>query len=94
MKQLIKSVFTAIGAMTTLLLIMGGIYLALNRYNMIPEALTNLRRDPIYQQQLSGDEPQLVHQTKVGDDAVPFIYQTYYNPRTDSYTDFIIEVER
>lgn len=93
MKTLLKQMFTWIGVACTAGTIVIMIFYALNEYNMVPESLSSFRRDPIYQVNLAGDSPQIVHQVKVGDDVVPLIYQTWYNPKTGEYTDFIVEVE-
>ncbi|TLQ49291.1 hypothetical protein FEZ33_01270 [Ruoffia tabacinasalis] len=41
--------------------------------------------DPIYNQLIQGDQPMLVSQHKVGDDAVPEIHMEYYNPVSKTY---------
>lgn len=65
------------------------IFAGMNSIGLVPD---NLRTDPIYGVNIIGDSPQIVNQVKVGDDIMPRLYQTWYNPKTREYSDFIVEV--
>ena len=50
--------------------------------------------DPVYHQAILSEEPFIVHQVRVGSGEIPDLYQVWYNPMTEEYTDFILRGEK
>lgn len=50
--------------------------------------------DPVYNQVIMSEEPFIVHQVRVGGGEIPDLYQVWYNPMTEEYTDFILRGEK
>lgn len=50
--------------------------------------------DPVYNQAILSEEPFIVHQVRVGGGEIPDLYQVWYNPMTEEYTDFILRGEK
>lgn len=92
MKENLKTMFMLIGITATACGLVFLVLNALNEHNAMPDVLSNFRRDPIYQVNIvSKETPQIVYQTKVGDDVEPHTYQVWYNPKTKQYMERIVE---
>ena len=50
--------------------------------------------DPVYNQVIMSEEPFIVHQVRVGSGEIQDLYQVWYNPMTEEYTDFILKGEK
>ena len=50
--------------------------------------------DPVYSQAILSEEPFIVYQVRVGGGEIPDLYQVWYNPMTEEYTDFILRGEK
>jgi len=50
--------------------------------------------DPVYNQAILSEEPFIVYQVRVGGGEIPDLYQVWYNPMTEEYTDFILKGEK
>ena len=50
--------------------------------------------DPVYNQAILSEEPFIVHQIRVGSGEIQDLYQVWYNPMTEEYTDFILRGEK
>lgn len=50
--------------------------------------------DPVYNQVIISEEPFIVHQVRVGGGEIQDLYQVWYNPMTEEYTDFILRGEK
>ncbi|XJS09861.1 hypothetical protein ACF3NG_06860 [Aerococcaceae bacterium WGS1372] len=92
MKENLKTMFMLIGITATACAMVFLVFHALNEYNAVPDILSNFRRDPIYQVNIvSRETPQIVYQTKVGDDVEPHRYEVWYNPKTQNYMERIVD---
>ena len=90
MKDNLKTVFMLIGVTLSASAVLIALIAGMNRIGIVPDIL---RTDPIYGVNIvSKETPQIVYQTKVGDDKIPHRYEVWYNPKTQNYMERIVEV--